>query len=213
MSKKILVVGKSGSGKSSSLYKLDEQKTIIFKCLNKELPFRQGDKRFKNFIVDDSNMLLTYLRQIEKSSKVKPEVIVIDDFIYLQTKEMMAKAKEKGYDKWMELAKNVWDVITEIDSYQREDLTVIFMTHSETNEHTMETDVRTLGRMLKEKVNLAGMFTIVLEATIEGGEYLFATHNVEGNSIVKTPRDMFDEDYIPNDMAEVLKTIKAYYEG
>lgn len=212
MSKKVLVIGRSGTGKSSSLKSLDSSETIIFKCLNKELPFKKGDKKFKNFIVDDSNSLLTYLRQIEKSNKIKPKVIVIDDFIYLQTKEMMAKAKEKGYDKWMELAKNVWDIITEIDSYKREDLTVIFMTHSETNEHTMETDVRTLGKMLKEKVNLAGMFTIVLETTIENGEYQFKTHNTDGDSVVKTPMEMFEEDYIPNDMSEVLKTIKEYYE-
>lgn len=209
--KKVLVIGSSGSGKSTSLRNLNPDETAIFKCINKELPFKKGDSKFKSIIcskAEDIVKNVTFI--VQKRPNIKN--IVIDDLIYLSVNTFMARSKEKGYDKFTDLANDLYSVLTLPEQIQnRDDLTFIYLTHSETNPTTMETNVRTIGKVISEKVVPEGLFTIVLEAVCDNGDYKFLTHNLSGNSVVKTPMGMFEDDYIDNDLTLVLKAIKEYY--
>lgn len=210
MAEKLLLIGKSGTGKSTSLRTLNPKETAILKCVNKKLPFKKGDSIFKSMYLSTApEIAKTVSDIINKAPHIK--TIVLDDVFYNMAFENFRRVSEKGYNKYTEMAKNVFDLITMPDVINRDDLTFIFITHSETNPNTMETDVKTLGKMLDSQLGIAGLFTIVLESCIVDGEYKFLTHNITGSSVVKTPMDMFDEDYIDNDMDYVLKKIKEYY--
>ncbi len=213
MARKILVIGKTGSGKSSSLENLDSKETIIIKCQDKELPFKKGDSKFKCIPADTGMDVVNAVKTIiTKAPQVK--TIVIDDLFYISSRHNMSKVSEVGYKKFTEIAVEMYNIVSIPDTLKdRTDLTFIFITHSETNPTTFETDVKNIGKMIDSQVNIAGLFTIVLEAqasTVEGA-YKFKTHNLDGNSVVKTPRGMFEESYIDNDMALVIKTMKEYY--
>lgn len=194
---------------STSIRNLDTESTAILKCVNKKLPIPQGDKKFKSMYVANIPELLNTIAQLVKIPKYK--TIIIDDLFYAISYENFRRVAEKGYTKYTDMAKNMFDIITIPDMIQRDDLTFIFITHSETNPTTLETDVKTIGKMIDSQLGVAGLFTVVLEATIVDGEYKFLTHNITGNSVVKTPMGMFEEDYIDNDMKYVLEKIKEYY--
>lgn len=213
MANKLLLIGKSGTGKSTSLRTLNEKETAIIKCVNKKLPFRKGDDKFKSLYLSTSQEIVNTIASIiAKAPHIK--VIVLDDIFYNTAYENFRRVAEKGYTKYSEMAKSLFDIITLPDAVKREDLTFIYITHSETNPNTLETDVKTIGKMIDSQLGIAGLFTIVLESCIVDGEYKFLTHNIAGNSVVKTPIEMFEEgteDYIPNDMKFVLDRIEEYY--
>lgn len=212
MAEKILLIGKSGSGKSSSLRNLDPKETAVLKCVNKRLPFKKGDTTFKSMYVKTPMEIANTVGQIlQKAPHIKN--IIIDDLFYLSSFENFRRVSEKGFTKFTEIAKNTFDILTLPDNIDRDELTFIFITHSETNPNTLETDVKTIGKMLDSQLGIAGLFTVVIEAqaSTSEGQYKFKVHNTEGESVVKTPMDMFDEDYIDNDLNIVLKAIKEYY--
>lgn len=209
MAEKILIIGRPGTGKSTSIRNLDKDSTAILKCVNKRLPFRKGDTQFKSMYISNVQEMVSVMAQLIKNQKYK--TIIIDDLFYISSYENFRRVGEKGYTKFTDIAKNLFDIITIPDMIQRDDLTFIFLTHSETNPNTFETDVKTIGKMIDSQLGIAGLFTVVLETAIVDGEYKFLTHNINGNSVVKSPIDMFDEDYIDNDLNLVLKAIKEYY--
>lgn len=213
MAEKLLLIGRSGTGKSTSLRNLDPNETAILKCVNKRLPFRKGDTTFKSiYCPDPQSIINTVHKIITKAHHIK--TIIIDDLFYLSSFENFKRVNDKGFSKFTDMAKNTFDVITLPDYIDREDLVFIFITHSETNPTTMETDVKTIGKMLDSQLGIAGLFTMVIETAIIDGQYKFLTHNINGSSVVKTPIGMFEEgeqDYIDNDLSIVLKAIKEYY--
>lgn len=211
MARKILVIAPSGFGKSYSLRNLNEKETAIIKCINKDLPFRKGDKKFNSMVINRAeDIVKTVALILQKRPDIKN--IVIDDLIYLSVDTFMSRSREKSFDKFVDIASDLYNVLTLPEKIKdRDDLTFIYLTHSETNPTTMETNVRTIGKVISEKVVPEGLFTLVLEGTIVDGEYKFLTHNITGNSVVKTPVGMFEEDYIDNDLKIVLEAVKEYY--
>ena len=194
---------------STSLRNLDKESTAILKCVNKKLPFKKGDKDFTSMYISDVPTLLNTIAKLVKMPKYK--TIIVDDLFYISSYENFRRVAEKGYTKFTDIAKNMFDILTIPDMIQRDDLTFIFITHSDTNPNTLETDVKTIGKMIDSQLGIAGLFTMVLEATVIDGEYKFLTHNISGNSVVKTPMGMFEDDYIDNDLQIVLNAMKEYY--
>lgn len=211
MAEKILIIGKSGTGKSTSLRTLNPKETAILKCVNKKLPFKKGDSTFKSMYLPTTQEITKTVAEILiKAPHIK--TIVLDDVFYNMAFENFRRVQEKGYNKYTEMAKNLFDIVTMPDAVKdRDDLVFVFMTHSDTNPNTLETDVKTLGKMLDSQLGIAGLFTVVLESCVVDGEYKFLTHNVTGSSVVKSPMDMFEEDYIDNDMSYVIEKLKEYY--
>jgi len=193
----ILIIGESGTGKSTSIRNFTN--AGIINVYGKPLPFKNT---MKTVSIDDCNKIITLL------NKAEADVIIIDDFQYLLVNQFMKRAMEKGYDKFTEMAKGYYDVIDTVrkmPAHKR----VYFLSHSE-RDNLGNVKAKTIGKLLDEKVTVEGLFTIVLKTCVTENNYYFQTHN-SGQDTVKSPMDMFSEDFIPNDLVEVDKAICGYY--
>jgi len=211
MSTPILILGDSGSGKSASLRNLDPAKTLLIQALHKPLPFRNkgwkpydpATKTGNIFVTDKSVDILMYMQGTKK------KVIVIDDFQYVMANEFMRRSDERGYDKFTEIGRNAWNILCMAGALPL-DVRVYLLTHTETND-AGRVKVKTIGKMLDEKITVEGMFTVVLRCVVRDKEHLFATQN-NGSDTTKTPMGMFEEELIDNDLAAVDNAICAYYD-
>ena len=150
-----------------------------------------------------------YKRIIATIKATKKKIIVIDDSSYLMTFENFEKATNKGYDKFTTMAKNYYDLIKSAISCEDEKI-VYLITHEEIDEVTQLYRPKTIGKMLSNQLVIEGLFTIVLRSLLKNGERIFQTQS-DGNSVAKSPIDMFENNEIPNDLFEVDKAIREYY--
>lgn len=149
-----IILGKSGTGKSTSIKGLDPKETIVINVLGKRLPFKGSgalySKENKNhFIVDDYQQLITLLQQIDTSC---PHVknVILDDIIYVMRKEYFQRAKETGYGKYTELAMHFQQIINTCEK-MKIDTNVFFIMHSEdvqSEKTTVGYKVSTIGQLL-----------------------------------------------------------------
>ena len=216
MAKIIGIMGESGAGKTTSMRNLDPATTYYIDCDKKGLSWRGWKKQYnaetKNyFSTDKQNEVLTIMQGInDKRPNIK--TIIIDTLNGIMVADEMRRSKEKGYDKWMDLAVSVYGII-DYALTMREDITVIFVCHSQTvrdDSGYMFTSIKTNGQKLS-KIGLETKFPIVLNAKCVDGNYLFETQ--ANFSTAKTPMGMFAEKTIPNDIAEVLKAVEEYENG
>lgn len=204
------ILGESGTGKSASMRNLDPANTLLIQTVRKPLPFRSSNWRLITGDSRNGNVLVcrdhSYMQKAALGTR-RP-IVVIDDFQYLMFGEMMDRAAETGYQKFTDMAAHVWDLITTLnqaDGNKR----IYFMCHTE------ETDsggvrMKTVGRMLQEKLTVEGLFTIVMRTHVFNGNYIFSTRN-NGSDTVKTPIGLFDSDTIDNDLASIDAAIADYY--
>lgn len=193
----ILVIGESGTGKSTSIRNLKE--VGIINVYGKPLPFKNN---LKTITLDDCQKI------IEKLNKAIANVIVIDDFQGLLVTQYMGRAKENGYQKYTDMALGYYNVIRAVQSLPPEKR-VYFLSHIERDQNGNE-KVKTIGKLLDEKITVEGLFTIVLKTAVLDNKYYFHTHN-SGSDTVKSPMGMFEQDLISNDLAEVDRVICSYY--
>ena len=213
MSKALLIMGESGSGKTTSCRNLDPKTTYYIDCDKKGLSWRGWREQYsvenRNYVCTDRPEAVQRLvaNVAEKAPHVKN--VVIDTINGIMVADEMRRIREKGYDKWVDLASCVWTLIDTAYSY-RDDLTIIFLAHSQTerddNGYTF-TRLKTNGRKL-DKIVLESKFTVVLLSKCVDGKYLFEVH--ANNSTVKSPLGMFDSNEIPNDATKVLEAMEEY---
>ena len=199
MAIKTLICGLSGTGKSTSARNLKE--AAVVNPVNKPLPFKNKFEMLNG--VTDSKEIIKFM----KSTKAK--VIIVDDFQYLLSIPYMRRIKETGWDKYNDFASNYYDIINVCDELP-DDVTVYFMTHTETLEDGTET-VKLIGKLLREKICIEGLFTTVLKTMVNDGKYYFITQN-NGHDHTKSPLGMFDSYAIDNDLAYVDAKLRSYYE-
>ena len=196
----VLLIGKSGTGKSASLRNFKKDEIAIANVLGKPLPFKSDIEAPK---VDDYKIIL---KAIEKTDK---KVIVIDDAGYLLTNEFMKKSSIKGYDKYNEMANNFFELINGIKAVEG-GKTVYLIMHEDIDEFG-NVKPKTIGKLLDDKVNIQGMFTVCLRSMYENDKYIFRV-KTNGQDCVKTPIGMFKEDEIENDLKLVDEKIREYYD-
>ncbi len=196
----VLLIGKSGSGKSASLRNFKKDEIAIANVLGKPLPFKSDLEAPK---VDD---YATILKAIQHTDK---KVIVIDDANYLITNEFMNKSSVKGFDKYNEMGNNFFNLINGIKNIDG-GKTVYLIMHEDTDD-VGNVKPKTIGKLLDDKVNIQGMFTICIRSMFENGNYIFRL-KTNGQDCVKTPIGMFNEDEIENDLKLVDDKIREYYE-
>jgi hypothetical protein len=166
------------------------------------LPFR---KKFDEVVVTDS-----YTEIIKTLRNTDKKVIVIDDTQYLMCNEFMRRATEKGFDKFTEIAQNLWSLVVQEINKLADDVLVYLLCHTATDDNGVE-KMKTIGRMVDEKITPEGLFTIVLKTAVSDGQYYFITQN-NGKDTVKSPEGMFNTYAINNDLKYVDTKIRNYYE-
>lgn len=210
MSISTLILGSSGSGKSTSLRNLDAANTLLIQVVGKPLPFKSKEwRKFDKDANPGGNVFVTdQWETITKLvSKTKRKVIVIDDFQYVLANEFMRRSDETGFGKFTDIGRHAWEVMTAINNLP-DDVRVYVLSHTE--ETDGRTKMKTIGKMLDEKITPEGLFTIVLRAGTTDGRFYFSTRN-NGSDTTKAPIGLFADDQIDNDLAEVDAAITDYY--
>lgn len=198
-----MVLGQSGTGKTTSIRNFTSDEVTLIKVINKPLPFKLNGNEGQNVLCTDNyNDIKKAVRQ------AKTDVIIIDDAQYLMSNEFMNRAMERGYDKFTEIAVHFWELI-QLCNNKDDKTRVYFLMHNEIDQYGNE-KVKTIGKLLDEKITLEGLVTIVLKTVVDKQGYHFATQN-NGQDTVKTPIDMFKEELIDNDLKHVDKVIQEYY--
>lgn len=196
----VLLIGKSGSGKSASLRNFKKEEIAIANVLGKPLPFKSDLEAPK---VDD---YATILKAIQHTNK---KVIVIDDANYLITNEFMNKSSVKGFDKYNEMGNNFFNLINGIKNVEGGKTVYLIMHEDSDDEGNIKP--KTIGKLLDDKVNIQGMFTICIRSMFDNGNYIFRL-KTNGQDCVKTPIGLFNEEQIENDLKLVDEKIREYYE-
>lgn len=197
----VLILGESGSGKSTSLRNFEPSEISVFNVANKPLPFR------KKLPVKASSNYAEIKDLMQKSAK---KAFAVDDSQYLICFESFARAMETGYTKHTEMALHFYDLVQFVIRKLPNDVIVYFLHHTETDSNTGKTKAKTLGKMLDSQLTLEGLFSIVLLCTTDGKKHIFSTKS-NGATTAKSPMDMFRPE-IDNDLKLVDSTIREYYE-
>lgn len=206
MAEKILIMGESGTGKSTSIRNCDPKTTAIVNPVGKPLPFR-GSKKFTTLNgITDADKICEFMKAEAKTGK---KIIVVDDFQYILAIPYMNRIKETGWDKYNDFGANYFNII-DVCNELPEDVCVYYLTHCETLDNGLTT-VKLIGKLLREKITVEGLFTIVLKTGVSEGKYYFFTQN-SGKDTVKSPLGMFDAFSIDNDLSYVDAKIRNYYE-
>ena len=199
----VMILGESGTGKSAGMRNFEDDEVAVINVAGKPLPFKN---KLHCEVTDDYRKIKGHLAAMSKQGC---KSIVIDDSQYLMANEFMRRATERGYDKFTEIAQNMWDLVNNVKSLP-DDVIVYFLTHLERDANGNE-KVKTIGKLLDEKITLEGMFTIVLKTNVTDGQYSFLTQN-SGHDTVKSPIGLFPSYAIDNDMKYVDDKIRNYYE-
>lgn len=203
----VLIIGKSGSGKSTSLRNFGEKELALINVAKKPLPFR---KKFESTMnTDNYNEIMKGIFSTNKKS------IVIDDAGYLITNHFMSKHSSAGggngvFTLYNELGDHFWTLIEFVKNKVAEDKIVYFIMHEDKNDNG-DVKPKTIGKLLDEKVCIEGMFTIVLRCLNIDNKHIFKTQS-DGLDVCKTPLEMFENIEIDNDLKLVDTTIREYYE-
>lgn len=213
MSRVICIAGESGSGKTTSLRNLNPQSTYIIDADRKGLSWKgwrnQYNKENKNYTSTSSIPTIMGILKVVSEKAHHINVIVIDTINSIMVDDEMSRMKEKGYDKWQDMAQGVWELISNAHLL-RDDLTVIFVAHTQTDRDEsgfLFTRIKTSGKKL-DKICLESKFTTVLIAKVVDERHIFETH--ARNSTAKSPMGCFDSFEIDNDIVTVLEALKDY---
>ena len=225
----IAIVGESGTGKSTSLRNLNPEETFIISTTGKPLPFRAWKKKYIPIKIEGKNVSGNYyvsskwdqiLKILQIIDKTMPQIkqVIIDDFQYVLSYEFVDRATEVGYTKFSELAQHAMEILRYSEK-MREDCKMIFLTHSENVGDNVNPKyvIKTVGKLLSEKVTLEGLFTYIFFTKVSEGdsgrmEYKLINNN-DGTCVAKTSFGMFEDLEIDNDLNEIIHVIDAYNEG
>lgn len=213
MSQIICIMGESGAGKTTSCRNLDPATTYYIDCDKKGLSWRGWKQQYnaeaKNYYkTDNQNTVLKLLHGINDTA-THIKTVVIDTINGIMVADEMRRSKEKGYDKWLDLACAIYDIV-DYALTMRDDCTIIFIAHTQTDHDDngyMFTRIKTSGKKL-DKITLESKFPVVLLAKVIDGKHIFETK--AKFSTAKTPLGAFETDQIDNDISEVLKVLEEY---
>lgn len=201
----VLIYGRSGSGKSRSLKGFGEEEIFLVNVVGKPLPF-PGKFRY-TAKTDNYNTIRKGL------STMPTKAAVIDDAGYLLTNTFMRghsapKSGSSSFDLYNDIADSFWALLRFVQNDLPEDVIVYILMHEATSDYG-ETKLRTIGKLLDEKVCIEGMVTICLRCMVEGDRHYFRTQS-SGMDISKSPEEMFPLE-IENDLKAVDTRIREYW--
>lgn len=195
----VLIIGESGSGKSTSMRNFEPEEVSVFNVASKPLPFKKKLPRMNG---------ATYEGIQKALSAPNKKAYVIDDSQFLLCFEMFKTAKDTGYGKFTDMALHFYNLLQFVIQRTPEDCIVYFLHHTETTADG-RIKAKTIGKMLDEKLTVEGLFSIVLHCVTDGVSHKFITQS-DGCTTAKSPMEMFDLE-IDNDLKAVDTTIREYY--
>jgi hypothetical protein len=224
MANVVMIVGESGTGKSTSLRNLNPKETYIINCAGKPLPFKGSSAAYslenKNkYESATSGTILGVLDQIEKAPHIKN--VIIDDANFVMTDMYFDKVQETGYGKFTQIAKAFQSILAKA-KVMRNDLNIAIMMHEEnevSNSVVIAKKIKTVGKMVDDQYSPQSVVSIALYTSVSFDKesrptYNFVTNRTLINGITipaKSPQEMFEDLYIPNDLAVVFQKAKEYY--
>lgn len=197
-------MGESGTGKSTSMRNCNPELIAVVNPVGKPLPFK-GKFTMLNGETE-SRKIVKFMKEQAAAGK---KIIVVDDFQYILSVPYMNRIKENGWDKWNDFGANYFEII-DVCKDLPDDVVVYYLTHTETLDNGITT-IKLIGKLLREKITIEGLFTIVLRTGVNEGKYYFYTQN-SGKDTVKSPMGMFPAYAIDNDLQYVDDKIRNYYE-
>lgn len=209
------IMGDSGSGKTTAFRNIDPKTTVYVDCDKKGLSWKGWKKDFniesKNYLVTDKpDVARAMLSKVNKEPGFKNvRTIIFDTINGLMVADEMRRSREKGYDKWQDLAVSIYGLVDDALTV-RDDLNVFFIAHTQTemdDSGYQFTHIKTSGRKL-DKIVLESKFPCVLLAKCVDGKYVFETQS--NRSTAKSPLGMFDSKEIENDITVVLNALKDF---
>lgn len=225
MAHSVLVIAESGGGKSTSIRNLDPKETFIINIANKPLPFKGWKKNYTMISKDNpkgnmtaSSTAVGIMKAIQHVNDKMPHItnIIVDDWQFMSSFEYFDRANEKGYDKFTQIAASLAQV-AKMPKDLRDDLYMFFLTHAEESTDMngrRKVKAKTIGKMIDNALTLEGLFSIVLfgrAARDEDGVLTYGFDTVtNGENTCKTPMEMFDAEFIANDLQVVKDAIKEY---
>jgi septin family protein len=226
MANVILVVGDTGTGKSTAIQTLDSKETYIINCANKPLPFKGSGEIYKagsNLSeIDSSTSILSVLETINTNAAAAHiKNLIIDDSGFIMSEIYFRKSAEKGYDKFTEIAKAYQSVLSKCKS-MRANLNVAIMMHDEdmvSNGIIVGKKGKTVGKLVDDQYNPLSVVTIALFTEVsfdrEGKpQYNFITNRCLRTGVIipaKSPQGMFNSLQVPNDLSAVFKDAREFY--
>lgn len=195
----VLVLGYSGSGKSTSLRNFEQGEVGIFNVAGKPLPFRKK-------LATANRAGYSTIMQTLRANKL--HAYVVDDANYLMAFQNFAMARQTGYGKFVDMALN-FEQLLEAANGTDENTIVYFLMHPDLDE-SGRLKPKTIGKMLDNQLTVEGMFPIVLLAERDEQGFCFITQS-DGTNPVKAPIGMFDEPRIDNDLKAVDSIIRGYW--
>lgn len=204
MAQMVLIMGESGTGKSTSMRNCNPETIAVVNPVGKPLPFKNHFDMLNN--ETDARKITKYMKEQAAAGK---KLIVVDDFQYILAVPYMNRIKETGWDKYNDFGANYFEIIN-VCKELPDDVIVAYMTHLETLENGLTT-VKLIGKLLREKITIEGLFTVVLRTGVNEAKYYFYTQN-SGKDTVKSPLGMFPAYAIDNDLNYVADKIRNYYE-
>ena len=204
-----MIIGPSGSGKTTSLRNLNYKEAFYIDADGKGLSWKGWRKQYckenKNYYrSDDAEQIYKVMEQIDTKQK-HIKYLIIDTLNGIMVGDEMRRAKEKTYDKWMDLAQSVFNIV-DYSNKMREDLYVILLAHSQTSDDGF-TCMLTNGRKLN-KICLESKMTTVVWSVRQDGKYKFIL-SADG-STCKIPIGSFEETEVDNDIMKVIEALKDY---
>ena len=214
-----LVLGVTGGGKSYSLRNLPSENTFLIQTTPKMLPFKGGDKKYVKltkenpkgnlFVSDKSSIILKALSSVNEREEIK--YVFLDDMQYTIINSYLKRIREKlnggdAFQKYNDLAADYNDIMNYIVHEMRDDIIVFVASHVDTDDFG-NTTIKTVGKLINDKIKIEGMSSLVLLTDLIDGEYVF---RVNGEGIQKTPFGMFEENIIPNDLKLVIDAVEKW---
>lgn len=209
MSAAVMILGESGTGKTASLRNLNPDDVLLIQPVRKPLPFRSvGWRAFETgkggnvFATDNAEKIVALM------TRSPHPIVVIDDFQYVLSNEFMRRSDEKGFEKFSDIGRHAWEILSAATKLS-DDRRVYILAHTASDEFG-RVRMKTVGKLIDEKITPEGLVTICLRTVVRDGQYLFSTQN-SGNDTCKSPMGMFAEREIENDLAAVDAAIVDYY--
>jgi hypothetical protein len=215
MSVACMVLGQSGTGKTTSLRNLNPAEVLLIQAVKKPLPFRatgwgpctKATPDGAVIVTDNAHTIVGAMQRTHKP------IIVIDDFQYILANEFMRRVLDnetgnQAFAKYNEIARNAWDIL--MCAGKLPDSTRVYILAHTQQDESGHVKAKTIGKLLDEKITIEGLLTIVMRTAVINGQYVFSTKN-NGLDTVKTPMGMFEPEHIENDLAMVDATVCDYY--